>query len=177
MIYLKLLIFLSSFAAGKLVDVPDDTEKPTEKIICFAIPWYKVTIFFLVNYIAHAATIMPFPGQGKLLAFLDFLTAVFLPYSGLWRGASAIWRSSWFSCRCWSEWKDKNKNYNKLEEAARAGALAVIIRSELWFPQFEDQLVKVSATSLKPICEEPATPRLGSTCEVPDADGNKTRRR
>jgi hypothetical protein len=177
MIYLKLLIFLSSLAAGKLVDVPDDTEKPTEKIICFAIPWYKVTVFFLVNYIAHVATIMPFPGQGKLLAFLDFLTAVFLPYSGLWRGASAIWRSSWFSWRCWSEWKDKNKNYNQLDEAARAGALAVIIRSELWFPQFEDQLVKVSATSLKPIFEEPATPRLGSTCEVPDADGIPTRRR
>jgi hypothetical protein len=155
MIYLKLLLLLSSIAAGKLVDVPDDTEKPTEKIICFAIPWYKVTIFFLVNYIAHAATIIPFPGQGKLLAFLDFLTAVFLPYSGLWRGGSAIWRSSWFSWRCWDEWVDKNKNYNQLEEAARANALAVIIRSELWFPQFEDQLVKVSATSLKPICEEP----------------------
>jgi hypothetical protein len=151
MIYPELLVLLSHFAVGKLVDVPDDTKKPTENIICFSRPWYKVTIFFLVNYIAHAATIMPFPGQPKLLAFLDFLTAVFLPYSGLWRGASAIWRSSWFSWRCWTEWH--NDHYNQLEEAARAGALAVIIRSEVWFPQLEDQVVKIRSTSLKPICE------------------------
>ncbi|KAB8067155.1 hypothetical protein BDV29DRAFT_186649 [Aspergillus leporis] len=147
LIHLELVVLLSSFAAGKLVDVPDDTDKPTPNVICFSLPWYRVTLFFLVNYVAHAATIMPFPGQPKLLAFLDFLTALLLPYSGLWRGASAIWRSSFFSRRCRND-----KSYNQLEEAARAGALAVIIRSESWLPRLPDQVVKISATSFKPIC-------------------------
>jgi hypothetical protein len=139
MIYLKLPVLLSCFATGKLVDVPDDTEKPTKNIICFSIPWYKVTIFFLVNYIAHAATIMPFPGQGKLLAILDFLTAVFLPYSSLWRGTSAIWRSSWFSWRCWDEWGDKNKSYNSWKRR-----LELVHLRLLFAPNYGSHSLKIS---------------------------------
>jgi hypothetical protein len=103
---------------------------------------------------------MPFPGQPDLLAFLDFLTAVFLPYSGLWRGASGIWRSSLFSRARWNQvltpsslqgkWK-KFRHRNQLEEAARAGALAVIVRSpERWVP-LPGQVVKISNASLQPI--------------------------
>ncbi|KAF3405569.1 hypothetical protein DPV78_003479 [Talaromyces pinophilus] len=168
MLHLVVVTIFSSFAEGKLVDVPDSTEKPDQNIICFSQPWYKVAIFFLVNYVAHAATIMPLPGQPILLGFLDFLTAVFLPYSGLWRGVSGIWQSICFSRTRWNQiwnrpgilpkWKEF-RNYNRLEEAARAGALAVIIRSKSWSPQ-PKQVMKVSRESLEHISDSqpPYTP-------------------
>ncbi|KAJ5462258.1 hypothetical protein N7530_010463 [Penicillium desertorum] len=160
MLYLELLTLFSSFAVGKLIDVPDSTKEPEEGIICFPLPWYRIAIFFLVNYVAHAATIVPFPGQPTLLGFLDFLTAVFLPYSGLWRGASLIWRSLLFSGTRWNRvWNQpglraKYKEFtrcNPLEDAARAGALAVIVRSyKKWFPR-PNEVVKGSTASLKRI--------------------------
>lgn len=158
MLYLELLTLFSSFAEGKLIEVPDSTKEPEEGIICFPLPWYRIAIFFLVNYVAYAATIIPFPGQPTLLAFLDFLTAVFLPYSGLWRGVSLIWRSVLFSATRWNrvrdqegvraKWKEFTRR-NLLEEAAGAGALAVVVRSyEKWVPR-SNEVVKGSTASLR----------------------------
>ncbi|OGE47396.1 hypothetical protein PENARI_c046G06755 [Penicillium arizonense] len=162
--YLELLTLFSSFAVGKLIDVPDSTKEPEE-----------------VNYVAHAATIVPFPGQPTLLAFLDFLTAVFLPYSGLWRGASLIWRSLLFSGTRWNrvwnqpgvraKWKEFTRR-NPLEDAARAGALAVIVRSYVkWFPR-PNEVVKCSTASLTRIHNPQQRHGSGVGEELPMTQGS-----
>lgn len=59
-------------------------------LFCVPMKWYNILIFFLTNYIAHAATVRSRPGQKFRHAARDFLLALAFPYSGLSRSLSAL---------------------------------------------------------------------------------------
>jgi hypothetical protein len=82
-------------------------------LLCRAAVWSDVVIFFLGNYVAHAATVISLPGESGLGSALVIISAVFFPSSGVYRGLRAI-----SSCAVFGK--------TELQKAARAGALYTI---------------------------------------------------
>ena len=108
------------------VTVPEGTQSHgSPDLICTPTRWTDVAIFFLANYVAHAATIKSFPGEPALLTLRVLISALCLPVSGVTRGLKAIRQRAIFSSTL-------------LEIAANAGALCVVVRTPEWVPQKGD---------------------------------------
>jgi len=130
------------------ISVPAGTSDHGDpKLLCTPTKWLDILIFFLANYIAHAATVKALPGETtKDLAFTVFLAITF-PFSGVTRGLEAIVRHASFY-----------RNANDLKTAARAGALCIVVRNERWichrsdpkypnYPNYRDLSLKGIKTS------------------------------
>ena len=66
---------------------------PKEKrsdVVCGAASWVDVVAFFLLNYVAHAATIRHFPGDSTTTQIWWTACALFVPFAGVWRGCQSI---------------------------------------------------------------------------------------
>jgi hypothetical protein len=88
--------------------------------------WFDVVVFYLANYLVHAATVKASPGESIIdLAFAVFLAIAF-PFSGLVRGLEAIARHASFS------WRRKTFSCGDLRTTTRAGALCFVVRNESW---------------------------------------------
>jgi hypothetical protein len=83
-------------------------------LVCRPAKWPDVLAFFLLNYIAHAATLKTLPGESTPLTILNMLAALFFPASGVFRGLDTLLGRAKFA-------------KTDLEMAARAGALCTII--------------------------------------------------
>ena len=83
-------------------------------LLCRPAEWYDVVVFFLGNYAAHIATVMPQPGQSLASTILYPLLALLLPGSGSYRGLTAIRSMAVFAP-------------TELQMAARAGALYFVV--------------------------------------------------
>ena len=90
-------------------------------ILCRPADWADITAFFLINYIAHAATIVTNPGEKFPSVLFTSLLAVLFPVVGILRGTRAI-RSMAFNAK------------SELQKAARAGALCFIQEDNLAYP-------------------------------------------
>lgn len=86
-----------------------------------------VATFFLVNYLAHAATLKPIPGQPIVPAFLDLILTLFFPGYGIIRGLNSI---------CENVFRGKTA----LETALKAGALCEVVRTKHWRPRKGDRI-------------------------------------
>jgi hypothetical protein len=88
--------------------------------------WFDVVVFYLANYLVHAATVKASPGESTIdLAFAVFLAIAF-PFSGVVRGLEAIARHASFS------WRRKTFSCGDLRTTTRAGALCFVVRNESW---------------------------------------------
>jgi hypothetical protein len=97
---------------------------------CAAIDFKGVLVFFLGNYVAHAATV-PFRPGGKWMESAPFAFASLIyPLFGLIRAAALL---------------DKHRKFGKDEIglAIAQGAVMVAVRSKDWEPPTHDQLVFV----------------------------------
>lgn len=83
-------------------------------VICRPAKWTDVVVFYLGNYIAHAATTLSLPGQSPLGLVFVILAALFFPISGVFRGFRAISTMAIFA-------------ETELQTAARAGALCMVV--------------------------------------------------
>ena len=111
------------------VTVPTGTVyKPAYNLLCLAAKPSDVFIFFAANYLAHAATVKSFPGESTAENIASLLFALLYPSSGIVRGLDAIFRHAVFT-------------KHELQRAAQAGALCMVVRSNLWTPA-EASLVK-----------------------------------
>jgi len=111
------------------VTVPTGTVyKPAYNLLCLAAKPSDVFIFFAANYLAHAATVKSFPGESTAESIVSLLFALLFPASGIVRGLDAIFRHAVFT-------------KHELQRAAQAGALCMVVRSNLWTPA-EASLVK-----------------------------------
>jgi hypothetical protein len=111
------------------VKVPTGTVyKPAYNLLCLAAKPSDVFIFFAANYLAHAATVKSFPGESTAENIASLLFALLYPSSGIVRGLDAIFRHAVFT-------------EHELQRAAQAGALCMVVRSNLWTPA-EASLVK-----------------------------------
>lgn len=85
---------------------------------CVPATWQDVLLFILVNYVNSL------PGEtGAASAIYNFV-ALLLPFTGAWRGIRAIKSAAFFGG-------------DKLQRAARAGALCVVARAIDWRPMHE----------------------------------------
>lgn len=83
-------------------------------LLCIPPSWSDYLLFFFSNYVAHAATVITFPGQGRIETVFVILSALFLPGSGIMRALRAIRARSGFEP-------------DLLRRAARAGALCMVV--------------------------------------------------
>jgi hypothetical protein len=105
------------------ITVPDGTTSHGDpNLLCTPADWRDVIIFYLGNYLAHAATVITTPGESTFSVIATMISALFFPTSGVLRGASAIMTFAKFA-------KDD------LQTAARARALCMVVRTEAWRPQ------------------------------------------
>ncbi len=109
-------------------------------ILCGPTKWYNVVIFFLGNYLAHAATVKSYPGERTWSLIAATLGALLIPTTGLIRGINAIARNAKFKRkRFWrAVWRD-----NDYQTAAAAGALCMVVRKKSWEPYPGDKLLDV----------------------------------
>jgi hypothetical protein len=111
------------------VTVPPGTSTHGEpNLLCTPTKWFDVFLFFAVNYFSHAITVKSAPGEQTLDSFLDILSALFHPFSGVPRGIEAIFRRAAFF------------SSDDLQKAARAGALCIVVRDHVWRPRVGDVL-------------------------------------
>jgi hypothetical protein len=105
------------------VTVPEGTSNHGDANILFLpTKWTNIVIFYLVNYVAHAATVKSLPGEKLGEMVYVAVVALIFPYSGLIRGIEAIVRRA-----AW-------RKGNALQRAAKVGALCVVVRDKTWKP-------------------------------------------
>jgi len=93
---------------------PTSSKEKRSDIVCGAASWEDVIAFFLLNYVAHAATIRHFPGDTTKTQIWYTACAFFFPFTGVWRACQSIANARPFE-------KDQ------LERAKYAGALCVVM--------------------------------------------------
>ena len=63
-----------------------------QDLFCVPTKWYRVLLFYAINYVAHAVTVKSKPGQTWLHDTYDALLALAFPYTGLWKAFVALSR-------------------------------------------------------------------------------------
>ena len=110
------------------VEVPSGTSNHgNPHLLCLPTQWADIAAFYVGNFIAHAATVKSYPGESGFDRFQNAALSLFFPTWGIIRGLNMIMRHSVF-----------HRN-NKLEAAARTGALCMVVRlAEEWKPKSGD---------------------------------------
>jgi hypothetical protein len=127
-----------------------NTGDPT--LQCSRATAWSMFIFFASNYLAHCATVKTYPGESLVGIAVASALALFVPSSGIIRAIDSMLRHSRF------RWKR-----NPLEQAARAGALRMVVRNSNWKPQEGDP----NKPSDPPAIEEPQSPVSGVSAGLP----------
>ena len=131
------------------VTVPEGTQSHgNPNLLCTPTRWTDVAIFFLANYVAHAATTKSLPGEPALATLRVLVLALCLPLSGVLRGCRAIGQRAAFS-------------QTPLESAARARALCIVVRTIGWVPQRGDVACINNFRFFKSLDTQPSNIREG----------------
>lgn len=147
------------------VQVPDGfSTHGKNNLFCVPTKWFQILVFFGVNYVSHAATVKPRPGQSQLHTARDVILALLFPYSGLLRALETIKRYSL-------------KSQDELTKAARASALCVVVRTPQWdassFPHTLTSLSKQSTSETSNKKPTHQLPTLLSSAASPKTDQEK----
>lgn len=103
------------------------TNSSNPEAICTRASWFTVAIFILANYVAHATTTQTFPGEKLSEQAVTTITSLLYPGAGVMRGLNCIARGI-LVLRC------RFRKDTELQQAAAAGALCMVIRTEDWTP-------------------------------------------
>lgn len=106
---------LASAQATNPTSISSSNTDPS--VICRPAKWTDIVIFYLGNYLAHAATTLSLPGQSPLGLMFVIAAALFFPISGVFRGFRAISTLAIFA-------------ETELQTAARAGSLCMVVRPD-----------------------------------------------
>jgi hypothetical protein len=96
-------------------------------LLCTPVSWIDIINFFLGNYVAHAATVSSFHGEGKFSLILNAIAALLFPAYGLFRGITLIMTLAVFG-------------NTEQEKALRAQALFMAVRSKEWMPMADERI-------------------------------------
>jgi hypothetical protein len=116
-----LLMIASAFALVGVAEALPTRFRPRAPNECVPTTWHDVLVFFLINYITHAMTVSSLPGETAVASIFYQIIALFLPFSGALRGIQKVRTGAVFG-------------EDKLQQAARAGALCIVVRSGDWLP-------------------------------------------
>jgi hypothetical protein len=98
------------------VNIPGFVHHGNCNLLCRPGSWITVIVFYLGNYVAHAATTTVRPGERHRSSIIILLVAILFPGAGVTRGMEAILSLAKFA-------------KSELQMAARAGALLTVIKS------------------------------------------------
>jgi hypothetical protein len=112
--YFPLVISASPLSSSTVTLPPGASNHGNPNLVCVPTKWTDIAVFFLGNYLAHAATVIGQPGASFLDTTLDGIKALLIPVSGVNRGLNALFSRAIFAS-------------NDLQTAARAGALCEVI--------------------------------------------------
>lgn len=97
-------------------------DPPSDEIIvesiCRPTVWTDVLKFFLFNYGLHVFTVLAAPGSGTVTTFVNSITALLLPYSGIVTAANVMYHFA-------------RGESSDLRAAHKAGALCMVVPMEL----------------------------------------------
>ncbi|KAK0622673.1 hypothetical protein B0T14DRAFT_514256 [Immersiella caudata] len=97
--------------------VPEGTtDHGNPQLLCTPARWYDYIFFIFANYLAHAATVVPIPGQDIEASICAVLLALMLPGSAVARSVTVILR------------RPATHRQDPLRCAARAGALCIVLK-------------------------------------------------
>jgi hypothetical protein len=102
------------------ITVPDGVTY-SNNVICTPTSWTDIVSFFLGNYVAHAATIINFPGEPAVITTVNMILAILFPCMGASRGVLAIIRRGAL-------------HKDPLKRALQSRALCMVVRSREWNP-------------------------------------------
>jgi len=97
---------------------------PDDSVDCSPTTWTDILSFFLLNYVAHAATTPSPPGVNWWGSFQYPFISVLFPFAGLGRASSIIFNNAYYGV-------------DDLGKALSVGALAVAVRTKNWNPLHE----------------------------------------
>ncbi|KAJ4303334.1 hypothetical protein N0V90_002227 [Kalmusia sp. IMI 367209] len=100
----------------------------TPGLLCTPTKWTDVILFYLFNYVAHAATVLTKPGERSDDFLASIIGSLLFPALGLYRGIEAILSGAVFV------------RNDALRKAARSGALCVVVRGKDWRPVAGDEV-------------------------------------
>ncbi|KAF1958108.1 hypothetical protein CC80DRAFT_490775 [Byssothecium circinans] len=119
--------------------VPEGTTNHgNKKILCTPADWEDIVIFFLVNFVAHALTVVVLPGEGPASHLTNALTSLLFPAFGAYRGLRAIFVGYETIKKKFGD--QASEEEQDLRKARRAGALCMIVRSADWVPRNGDEI-------------------------------------
>ena len=104
-------------SAGNITLPAGASDHGNPNLLCLPAKWSDILIFFLGNYVAHAATLRSLPGASIYETAVRTYGALIFPVSGIAVGMGGILSLA-------------NLAKTDLEVAARAGALCKVVRSE-----------------------------------------------
>jgi len=93
------------------------TNHGSPNLLCTPPRWYDYVVFYFGNYLAHAATVVLYPGEDITRTVVIILSALFLPTSGVIRAVRCLLRHAGTTTK------------NPLRRAAQAGALCMVVRT------------------------------------------------
>ena len=105
----------AQFNSSDVILPPGTSNHGNPHLICFPAKWSDVAVFFIGNYVAHAATTVTSPGLPPLRTFVKISGALLFPISGISSGLYVIFSLPIFGS-------------TDLKKAARAGALCCVAR-------------------------------------------------
>lgn len=105
----------SSAASECPVNIPGFEHHGDCNLLCRPAAWTDIVVFYLGNYVAHAATIVTTPGESPAHTLTTFLIALLWPGGGVRKGLEAILSGAIFA-------------RTELERAARSGALCAVVK-------------------------------------------------
>ena len=96
-------------------------------LLCSPSTWHDIAIFILVNYVAHAATVITRPGEPAVMKLAVMTLSLLFPTSGVLRGIQSSVRAAVFQ-------------KTDLDTARRAGALCAVVRTVKWQPHSKHKI-------------------------------------
>ncbi|KAH6971191.1 hypothetical protein BKA56DRAFT_495746 [Ilyonectria sp. MPI-CAGE-AT-0026] len=128
------------------VNIPGFTHHGDCDLLCWPASWKDIIVFYLANYIAHTATVVNEPGQSTLVTILSAALALFFPGVGIVKGVQAITSGAFLAD-------------TELQQAARAGALCIVVKDEVLGNKTGGGSVAASTTPVEGI-DQPGDRRL-----------------
>ncbi|PVH97184.1 hypothetical protein DM02DRAFT_89579 [Periconia macrospinosa] len=131
------LILTASAAALTLQNITlplpqGTTNHATPGLLCTPAKWSDIITFYLVNYVAHAATVLTRPGERSADYLVSAIGSLLYPALGMFRGIEAILGGAIFA------------RNDDLRKAARSGALCMVVRGKDWRPAYDEKAISTS---------------------------------
>lgn len=127
------------------VNIPGFFHHGNCELLCQSASWTDVAVFFLGNYVAHAATVINRPGQGTAMTAFNVLLALLFPGAGVSRGLETILTKAVFAPTA-------------LQMAARAGALCMVVEHDT---STEAPTIPAGPTTQEPVTASAESVRRG----------------